>query len=405
MIPPARPAGRSGAGRRILIVHDYGILGGGAERITVDLRDELRARGYDARLLATTARSFPLPNLADYSCFGSNGWPRPLLQVANPFAVRALARVLSEFRPDVVHVRMFLTQLSPRILPLLSHVPSLLHAGNHQTVCPVDTKVLPDGTPCTFRAGIACRRHGCVSLAGLARTTAQLPAWRRHQGVFRRIVANSHALAETLRADGVPVDSVIWNGTRPANARPPLSTPPTVGFAGRLMPMKGVDVLVRAMSLVAARVPEARLIIVGNGPDHARIAGLVRDLGLSSRVTMHPHEERGSLDRRLAGVWVQAQPSRYREPFANITAETMMRGTALVATRTGGTAEIVRDRQTGFLVEPGDPMELAERLVTLLSDRDLAERMGAAGRAVALAEFTTDRMVTRFERVYDELLA
>jgi glycosyltransferase involved in cell wall biosynthesis len=390
---------------RVLVVHDYAILAGGAERISIDLRDELRTRGHDARLFASTARSFPLPDHADYSCYGSNGWPRPFLQTANPWAARALGRALKEFNPDVVHVRMFLTQLSPLILPLLEHRRAILHLGNHQTICPVDTKVLPDGTPCTFRAGVACYRQGCVSVAGLARTALQLPMWRRHQNVFDHIVANSHALADTLRADGVAVNSVVWNGTRPAPARPPLNGPPTVAFAGRLMPLKGVDVLLNAMALVAGRIPDSRLRIIGNGPDESRLRSLVRELGLGEHVSMYPHVTRAELDELSGSAWVVAQPSRYREPFANITSETMMRGTALVATNTGGTPELVRDGVNGFLVPPGDPAALADRLIRVLSDRDGAERMGAEGRAFALRELTTDRMVDQFEQLYADVLS
>ena len=159
-----------------LLVNDYGVLAGGAERITVDLRDGLRSRGHDVRLFASTAEPFRPPNEADDTCFGTNAWPHRVLQVANPWAILRLRGLLAEFRPDVVHVRMFLSQLSPRILPLLAGIPSLLHVGNHQTICPINTITLPDGSPCTFRAGAACRRQGCVSSLGLARTVPQLGA-------------------------------------------------------------------------------------------------------------------------------------------------------------------------------------------------------------------------------------
>ena len=389
---------------RVLVVHDYAILAGGAERISIDIRDELRARGHDARLFSSTARSFPLPGHADYWCYGSNGWPRPWLMMANPSAVRVLRRVLDEFNPDVVHVRMFLTQLSPLILPLLARRKAILHVGNHQTICPLDTKVLPDGTPCTYRAGLACFRQGCVSTAGLARTVVQLSTWRRHQHVFTRIVANSHALAETLRNDGVAVHGVVWNGTRPAPPRPPLGERPTVIFAGRLMPLKGVDVLIRAMAIVVRQIPQVRLRVVGNGPDGPRLKALVDELGLAHCVEMHAHVTRDALDELSANAWVVAQPSRYREPFANITSETMMRGIALVATRTGGTPEIVRDGVNGLLVHPGDAADLAEKLIMVLGDRALAEKMGAAGRDIALRELTTGRMVDQFEQMYQALV-
>ena len=327
---------RQVVGVKILLIHDYGVLAGGAERVTVEIRDGMRTRGHDARLFASTAQPFSLPNQADYTCFGTNAWPQRLLQVSNPSAVKGLRRVLREFQPDVAHVRMFLTQLSPGILPLLERIPTFLHVGNHQTICPINTRILPDESVCTFRAGVACYKQGCVSGFGLARTIVQLRSWRRKRGVFRMIVANSHALARTLRENDVPVRAVIWNGTRVVCQRPPLAEPPLVAYAGRLVPQKGVDVLLRAMPIVARRVPAARLLVAGEGPDRPRLESIMDALSLREHVIMAGHIARPQLDERLSAAWVQAVPSRYPEPFANVIAEAMMRGTALVTTATGG---------------------------------------------------------------------
>jgi glycosyltransferase involved in cell wall biosynthesis len=389
---------------KILLVHDYGVVAGGAERITVDLRDGLRARGHDARMFASTARPLPLKNEADFTCFGTSGWPRRLLQAANPWAVRSLSQVLADFTPDVVHVRMFLTQLSPRILPLLAEVPALLHVGNHQTICPINTRVLPNESPCACRAGTACYREGCVSPLGLARTLLQLGAWRRHRGVFQLIVANSHALAAALRANDVSVGAVIPNGTRIVPPRRPLDDPPTIAFAGRLVAQKGLELLLRAMAIVVGHVPQAHLIVAGDGPDRRRIEGLVAEMSLGAHVTFCGHVKHASLAERLTGAWVQVVPSRSPEPGANVIPEAMMRGTAVVATTFGGAPEGLRDGVTGFLVPPFNPAALADRLLEILRSRALAERMGRAGRDVALAELTTERMLDRFESVYARIV-
>jgi glycosyltransferase involved in cell wall biosynthesis len=389
---------------RILIVNDYGVLSGGAERVTVDLRNGLRARGHDARIFASTAQPLPLPNHADYTCFGHEGWPRRVLQVANPSAVLRLRGVLAEFRPEIVHVRMFLNQLSPLILSLLARVPTLLHVGNYQTICPLNTRILPNGSVCGYRAGAACHRQGCVSAFGLARTVVQLRSWRRRRAVCRLIVANSHALAETLRANDVDVGAVIWNGTGPLPLRPPLRNPPTVAFAGRLVAKKGVDVLLRAAALVVRQIPSMRLLVVGEGEERSRLEHLILECGLRDHVDLCGHLARPELDERLGAAWVQTLPSRYPEPFANAVIEAMMRGTAVVGTATGGTPELVRDGLTGYLVPMGDVEALADTLLRLLADREVAERLGAAGREVALAELTVDRMIDRFETVYLQLL-
>lgn len=390
---------------RILFLHDYGVLSGGAERITIDLRDGMRARGHDAWLFASTATPIPLDRVADFTCFGTNAWPQRVLQVANPFAVARLRTVLRELRPDLVHVRMFLTQLSPWVLPLLARVPALLHVGGLHTICPISTRILPDGSPCRFRAGAACYREGCVSAAGLVRTVVQLGSWRRHARVFGRIVANSDALAAALRDNGVPVSTVIRNGTAVVPPRPPLGGAPTVAFAGRLVAQKGVDLLLDAMLRVCRELPAARLVIAGDGPDRGRITRAIQDRALGQVVTLHGHLAQPALDALLRTAWVQAVPSRSPEPSSNVIAEAMMRGTAVVGVRAGGTPAMVRDGVTGLLAPLDDAESLAAHLLAVLRDREAAERMGAAGRDVALAEMTTDRMLDRFEEVYQDLAA
>jgi glycosyltransferase involved in cell wall biosynthesis len=326
-----------------------------------------------------------------------------VLQVANPLAPPALRRALRAFRPDVVHVRMFLTQLSPLILPALRDVTSLFHAVNYQSICPLNTKLLPDGTPCHQLAGPACRRAGCVSVAGLGRVLAQQALWRRWRGVFDEVVANSEWTARRLRADGVRVDRVIWNGVP---ARPPGAPPsarPTVLFAGRLVEKKGVLVLLRALRLVRERVPAVLLRIAGDGPDRPRVEAAISELGLRDCVELTGHLGRDELERAAAGAWVQAVPSTWEEPFGLVAAEAMMRGTAVVASGSGGLTEVVRHGETGLLVAPGESAALADAIAELCADRERALSMGAAGRAFALAELTDDRLVDRFEAVYAEL--
>jgi glycosyltransferase involved in cell wall biosynthesis len=388
----------------VLIVHDYGTLSGGAENVSVMLRDGLRRRGHDARLFASTAQPLPLPNVADYTCFGTMSSARKLLQVANPSAVRRLRRVLREFAPDVVHVRMFNTQLSPLILQPLTRYRTLLHVGSYELICPLLTKTLPDGSACHNKAGMACYRAGCVPLLGVARTLVQARLRHQWQDGITLKVPNSDWVRRRLLAEGIDAGEAVLNGVPVRAARPPLADPPTVAFAGRLVPKKGVDVLLDAMARVVAEMPRARLLLAGDGPERRTIEETVAASGLASNVIALGHRPRAELERLLAGAWVQAVPSRWEEPFGNAAAEAMMRGTAVVASDTGGLRELVQDGVTGFLVPRGDANALAQALLRVLGDAALAERLGAHARATALAELTEDRMVECFLELYEQLL-
>lgn len=389
---------------KILLLHDYDTPFGGAEGGTFNLRAGLRARGHEVKLLSSTARPSGMEGGSDIACYGTLSAGRTLLQVANPFAAATLGRVLKEFRPDVVHVRMFLTQLSPLILPQLAGVPSLYHAVWYRAVCPLGTKMLPNGAACSEPAGLPCLRHSCLSPQAWAPMMVQMAMLRRWRGAFNRVVANSAAVADRLAAGGFSGVDVVWNGVAPGAPRPPLTGPPTIGFAGRFVREKGVDVLVRAFAIVVRQLPQARLLLIGDGPDRGAIADLVAGLGLTDHVTFTGQVPPGDVNSYLDQTWVQSVPSVWAEPFGFAAAEAMMRGAAVVASSSGGLGEIVQDRVTGRKTPPGDHEALASALTEVLSDRTLAERYGEAGRAFALSHLTHGQWLDRFEAIYREML-
>jgi glycosyltransferase involved in cell wall biosynthesis len=388
---------------KVLLVNDYAEPFGGAEALTFGLRDGLRRRGHDARVFASSAGVDGALE-ADYRCTGTTSSVRTLLQSANPFAARELRRVLRAFQPDVVHVRMFLTQLSPLILPLLRDVPSIYHVVWYRPICPIGTKLLPDGSICRVPPGAVCYRAGCLPLRDWGPLMMQMRLWRRWRDVFDVVVANSDAVRGRLLAEGIEPVEVIPNGVPVRPGRGPLADPPTVVYAGRLVPEKGVDVLVRAFAGALEEVPEARLTIAGDGPAAGALRGLVRTLGMGDCVEMTGRLPRRELERRFEGAWVQAVPSRWEEPFGIVAAEAMMRGTAVVASATGGLLEIVEE-SCGLLVPPVDVAALTSALVRVLSVRELAESFGAAGRRIALERFGLPRFVEAILSLYRELLA
>lgn len=390
---------------KILLVHDYGTPTGGAELQMLALRDGLRVRGHDVRLFTSRASLVPGPLLADAHCFGTTTRLQVLTQTANPSAYLQLRETLRAFRPDVVHVRMFLWQLSPLILPLFRPVPSLYQTAVYKAICPKGTKVLPDGRPCQDPAGAACLRHGCLTPQSWAPLMVQRRLWQRWRGAFDATVALSSRMKARLEAEGIGPVEVIHNGVPERPMRPPLAGPPTAAFAGRLVPEKGVDVLLRALAGIIDHVPSARLLVAGAGPDAPRLRALAEALGVARHVEWLGHLTRVEMERRFERAWVQVVPSRWEEPFGNVTTEAMMRGTATIASAVGGQTDIVDDGVTGFLVPPGDAEALRAPLLHLLSSRERAEAFGQAGRAHALASFSEARCLDQFEALYHRLSA
>jgi glycosyltransferase involved in cell wall biosynthesis len=388
---------------KILLVNDYATPTGGAELLTLALRNGLRERGYEARVFASSARPSVEDGFADYKCFGTTAPLNSVLQAANVHAFWRFRQALTAFRPDIVHVGMFLTQLSPLILPLLQNIPSVYQVHWYRPVCPVGSKTLPDGSPCHVPAGAVCYRNRCLPLRHWASRMLQMKLWRHWRTVFDLIAVNSEAVKRLLLAEGFGPIEIVRPGVPEQPARPPLSFPPTIAFAGRLVRQKGADVLLRAFAKVVAHVPDARLLLAGDGPERKSLHDLASSCGISAQVCALGHLSRSEMERLFAQAWVQVVPSRFAEAFGLVAVEAMMRGTAVVASAAGGLREIVTDGQVGVLVPPDNPERLAEALLRLIQDRELAERTGKAGREVALQRFREDAYIDRFVQIYQIL--
>ena len=165
------------------------------------------------------------------------------------------------------------------------------------------------------------------------------------------------------------VDLDLFSAAPPA----PLPARPQALFVGVLELYKNVDGLVEAWRLVAPRLPEARLLIVGDGARRDLVAGLCRDLPGQAEWTprLAPAGVAAALDDSTCLVL----PSR-SEGLPRIAVEALCRGRAVVASRGGGIPDIVGDGANGLLVEPGDTTGLADALVRVLTDPDLAGRLG-----------------------------
>ena len=388
---------------KVLIISDYGVPRGGNEIVTLALRDGLRQRGHDVRLFASNAFTNREASQADYHCFGTKSPLRAVLWPGNPSAYFRLHRVLADFQPDVVHMRLFLSQLSPVILPLLEGIPSVYHDGWYRTVCPIGSNVLPDGRECNESAGKVCYRNGCVPLLAWPLVMTQLQLWRRWRGVFKVVIANSQAVARHLEASGISNVEVIPNGIVAPEPSKPLAEPPTLAFAGRLTFEKGVDVMLDAFKQVMEQMPQARLLIAGEGPESHRVRSAVRHF--SDNIEFPGYLPRKKLEKFFEGAWVKVVPSRGAEAFGNTAAEAMMRGTAVVASASGGFTEYVRHDHTGLLVPPNDPEALAAMLLRALSDRKFAEELGQAGRRFALKQFDFGIFLDRIEAIYKSISA
>jgi len=268
------------------------------------------------------------------------------------------------------------------------------------------------------RCPAVCTFHDALQPPyGLAHRAALAAALGRG---FDRTIVPSHASAQILRRAGVPaaritvipngVDAArfarLADGRHAARQRFGLADDDTVlAMAGRFTPVKGHDVLLRAVAALPHQ--SVRVLIVGGAlfPEEAawerEVDRQIGELGLASAVV-----RTGWLDDVapvLAAADIVVHPCTGHDTLPAIVLEAMAAGKPVIASRAGGVPEIITDGHTGILVEPGDHRQLADAIATLAADPARRKALGAAARAHVEEAFSTGRHAAAVMKVYDEV--
>jgi glycosyltransferase involved in cell wall biosynthesis len=369
------------------------------------LRDALRARGDEVRLLTSTTGS-AAGGTAEYRAFGTE-WPaaQAFLQLVNPSAIAAVRRALREFRPEAVMVHMFVYHLSPAIFRELRPVPTILSVTDYKYVCPISYKLLPDGHQCTQQAGAVCWRNGCVTLPHWLRDRPRYALIRSALRGVDRMLTCSRWVQRELAAGGFESEylPLAVPSPGPAFRRRPAAEPLFV-YSGRLDVEKGVELLLRAFLRVRAEVPAARLRIVGTGPRHSEMERLAAGLGLGSAVSFRGGVAPELVERELKDAWALVVPSLWAEPFGLVAIEALVRGVPVVASANGGLGETVEPGLNGLLFPNGDEVGLAAALCAIARGEAFAAH-AVPDEAVRQARerYGMDRYVGRLRRIFHEI--
>jgi glycosyltransferase involved in cell wall biosynthesis len=335
-----------------------------------DFAETARARGVEPVVISELGRAI-----------------RPARDLA---ALFKLIRMFRHLRPDIVHTHTAKAGTLGRLAARVAGVPLTVHTFHGHVL---------DGyfSPPVTRFFLMVERR-------LARTTD-------------RIVAVSPRLRDQLlamrigRPDQVEVVPLGLDLGR-FRQRPPTAPvlraslciapgAPLLGSVGRLVPIKDLPTLFRAMATLEENGQPAHLVIVGDGEDRTALTRLAGELGLSTRV--HFLGWRSDLETILNELDVVVCSSRNEgTPVALI--EAMAAGVPVLSTEVGGVADLVTHGETGWLVPPGDPAAMADGIRRLLAEPSLRTCLAAAGQAVALDRYDVARLLSRMEALYTALI-
>ncbi len=397
----------------VLGANNYHYLRGGSERYFLGLGRLLAARGHRVAHLSTAhARNEAAPGEAAF--VPPNELARPGARDVLRFhwsrrAARATTELLARARPDLAHLHIYYGQLTPAILAPLARagLPILQTLHEYKPLCPVHT-LLSRGVPCEACAG----RHFWRALprrcnqGSLARTAVSVSeaylarAVGADARVARFIAVSEFQRAKLLQHGFAPERVLTVPHFVEAQALAPARGPGEhVLFAGRLEAYKGVFTLLAA----AAEARALPVLFAGDGPARveleralaARALGHVRVLGF---------QEPAALARLVRASRCVVVPSQSYETFGLSALEALAQARPVIASRIGALPELVREGENGFLVPPGEPAALAERLRWMAGHGREAEQLGLRGRALALERYGPAEHYARLSAIYRELV-
>lgn len=334
--------------------------------VVVYTSSEPGAAEYDAAL--------PFPVIRD----------RTSMLLPTPRVTRRAVGLMSEYGADRV--------LFGAAAPLGLMGPALRRAGAHRIVA------ISHGHE-TWWAGVPGTRQLLRRIADAADTLTTVSSWCADQVA----PALSPTAVRRMRRLTPGVDTArFFPGCGGEELRKH-----SVVCVSRLVARKGQDTLIRAWPGVLAAVPSATLLLVGGGPDRARLEQLAASVGVRESVVFTGPVAWADIPPYLDAAEVFAMPTRTRrfgfepEALGIVTLEASATGKPVVIGDSGGTADTVRHGETGYLVDPYNPVAVGVRIVELLTDPAKARRMGAAGRRWVEEEWSWQRSGATLRELLD----
>jgi glycosyltransferase involved in cell wall biosynthesis len=363
---------------------------GGAERIAADLLKGLDPGRFEIAV-ACAGRG---PMLDEFHASASHVSQVDLSNVFDIGSVRRLRSVIAAARPDIVHTHLWNADVIGGAAARLARVPvvvSTVYGAYHLLIGVTGfTALRRSALSRTYRLPYRLFDRVVALSEYVRRDLVERPGIR----VDSRVVDVIHAGIDESRLAGV--ESTVARSDVDRGRRAPQ-----IVNVANFFPIKGQEWLIRALPRVLASCPNARCVLVGDGPDRPAVERLAADLGLGDRVEFAGTVRDPSTLVRDSDVFVLPSLS---EALSIAILEASALGVPVVASRVGGIPEVIEDGLTGLLVPPKEPAALAGAIVKVLSNREEARTLAAAAKARVREHFSSALTAARYDALYQRLI-
>lgn len=381
-------------GVRVLRVFSRLNIGGPSVHVIL-LSAGLRPLGYETRLVVgreapREGNMLALAAEKGVTCEAMAGLGREIAPLSDLRALVGLRRLMRAWRPAIVHTHTAKAGVLGRLAARAARVPTVVHTYHGHVLrgyfSPAKTALFRG-----MERRLASAADALVAVS---------------ESVRDDLVALGIAPAGRIRVIPLGLELAHLAGALPRGelrrAAGFADEAPLVGMVGRLVPIKDAPTFLRAAGIVLGARPDARFALVGDGEERPALESLCRDLGLDGKVTFFGW--RSDLAAVYGDLDVVVNASRNEgTPVALI--EALAAGRPVVATRVGGTPDLLGEGERGRLVPPGEPEALARAVLETLGGSEAARRRAQAGREHVLARHSADRLVRDVDALYRELRA
>lgn len=301
----------------------------------------------------------------------------------NPSNMLRLKKIINEKKIDLLHASGYRASLFALLTsglfikrPIISHI----HSADPRISGPTILKLVEIATRNRFDLSIACselvrthylKNNSFIMPEKIVSVSNGVEVIQRHP--------DPEAANNLKKALGLPANSFVFS------------------YIGRMVKLKGIDVLIKAFHLIAGETKGSVMLLVGSGPMELELRELAEELNLSSRIIFTGY--RTDVEKLFEIIDVFILPSRW-EGLPNVLLEAMSQCKPVIASDVGGVKELVLHGRTGLLAPPGDAGRLAEYMILMLNSTEMRKKMGESGCRHVQKNFNIKSKVRDIERLY-----
>ena len=384
---------------KILQIISTGYVAGGAENVVVKITNHLLAKGHSVKILASDLGA-DKEHFNDY-VFKSINSANPLtllLFLFNPYSFIVLRKVLKEYEPDIIHLHT-VHQVTPSVLFLLKKYPTVMTLHGPESF--LSKLLFWCMKPSYLNYFYEKQNLNVMGKLSLYFNHVQKSIYKLGLKNIDLFIAPSKYIQNAAKSDVSPI--IHLPNFVELRKFHELKNNYNLLFVGRMEKVKGIEFLIKAISLIIKVFPQTTLTIIGDGLNKENLLSLTKSLQLENYIHFVGWVKNKDLDIYYEKASIVVIPSIWPENFPTVCNEAMSAGRPVIGTNVGGIPEIIDDGVNGYLVEPQNPEQIAEKVIKLFSEENLLKEFGKNARKKA-EEFGIEKYSENTVKIYEEVL-